>query len=308
MDSKKFFPLLTIVWLITVSAIGIAHGAWPDPFWADLPKLEYIYDSDDIIWFYSTLESLGFPPRYVVTYEKSTGSIEFHPVSTKKIPKDAPIDFHKSKQLPTYLEIEPHQVVFRGIEIAIPALTLAEAERLRDGSAYLQRNRRMHLDKFTLDNALQGSFIEVDGVYYFGMKGGIAEGVGHLGGLAVYHPPEMMFTVLRSRYLVDSAVTGITQMGDELVMSTVYQGEFVTVTGPGLYWENGGEHKVGLVLYNTSTGKWRHIPIDNLDIIIRKMSGIDAQLWMTTNLGISCYQLEADKMRNWCWELDLARK
>jgi len=166
----------------------------------------------------------------------------------------------------------------------------------------------MHLDKFTLVNALHGSFIEVDGVYYFGMKGGIAEGVGHLDGLAIYRPPEKTFTILRSRYLVDSAVTGIAQIGDELVMSTVYQGEYTGQIASGLFWENGAEHKVGLVLYNTDTEKWRHIPIDNLDIIIRRMSVIDGQLWMTTNLGISCYQPEENRIRNWCWELSLIEK
>ena len=88
--------------------------------------------------------------------------------------------------------------------------------------------------------------------------------------------------MLHSRHLVDSAVTGVTQIGDEFVMSIAYRGE--SVTRSGLYWENGREHGVGLVLYNMNTGKWWHIPIGNLGIIIREMSVIDGQLWMTTNL------------------------
>jgi hypothetical protein len=56
------------------------------------------------------------------------------------------------------------------------------------------------------------------------------------------------------------------------------------------------------------TGKWRNIPTGDLDIIIREMSIIDGSLWMTTNWGISCYDPDADKIRNWCWNLSLVEK
>ncbi len=306
MNSGKIFLLLTTAWFITICVVGVAQGAWPNPAWADLPELEYIHDSDDMIWFYSALEVGGFPPRYVVTYEKHTRNIRFHPISGKEIPEDAPIDFRKSKQLPSYLLIEPSNVTFKGARAVIPELTQEEAERLREWSAYLQRNRRLPLTKFTLSNALQGSFAEVDGTYYFGMKGGITEGVGHLGGLVVYRPLEQEIAVLRSKYLVDCSITGIVRVGDELAVSTLYQGE--GSIGSGSYWENGKSHNVGLVLYNMNTGKWRHVPTENLDIIIREMSVIDDSIWMTTNCGISHYQPDTGKMRNWCWFLSLEER
>lgn len=306
MNSRKTSLLLAIVWFITTGVIGVAHGGWPDPPWADLPRLEYIYDSDDIIWFYSTLEVGGFPPRYVVTYEKHTRNIRFHPISSKEIPKDAPIDFRKSELLPPNLSIEPRDITFKETSIAIPELTLEEAERLREWSAYLQQNRRLPLTKFALSNALQGSFAEVDGVYYFGMKGGITEGIGHLGGLVVYDPFKQKSVILRSKYLVDCSVTGIVRIGNELAVSTLYQGE--ATIGSGLYWGNGKSHKVGLVLYNINTGKWRHIPTENLDIIIREMSVIGGSIWMITNCGISHYQPDIDEMRDWCWSLSLVER
>jgi hypothetical protein len=307
MNIRKIFSLLIIVLLFTISVTGIAQGVWPvGPLWADLPELEYIYDSDDTIWFYSTLPDFGIVPRYIVTYDRSTKSMKFHPMASIRIPKDAPVDLSKSRQLPSYLHIEPYEITLRGVKIFIPNLTLGESERLREWSAYLQRNRRMALSKFTLSNALQGSFIEVNGVYYFGMKGGISEGIGHLGGLVVYRPQDEELSVLRSKYLVDCSATDIVRIGDELAIATVYRGEYFV--GSGLYWEDGEERKVGLVLYNLNMGKWRNIPMGDLDIIIREMSVIDDSLWMTTNWGISCYDPDTDEIKNWVWDLSLVEK
>lgn len=306
MDSKKAFLLLTIVCFIAINMNGKAYGGWPAPPWADLPKLEYIYDSGDVIWFYSPLEVGGFPPRYVVTYEKTTRNIQFHPINNKEIPKDAPIS--KLKYLPSYLSIKPNEINFKGTKIAIPELTMYETERLSKWSSILQRdiNTNRSLAEFTLSNELQGTFAEVNGIYYFGMKGGISEGFGHWGGLITYSPPEEKCVILRSKYLVDCSVTDIIKIGDELAMSTIYQGEYSL--DPGYYWEKDKSHKVGLVLYNISSEKWRNIPIENLDIIIREMSVIDDSIWMITNLGISHYQPDSDKIRNWCWYLSLIEK
>jgi hypothetical protein len=306
MNIGKIFILVITLCFFMGSVTGIAHGGWPDPSWADLPKLEYIHDSGDIIWFYSTLEVVGFPPRYIVTYGKSIKSMKFHPMGSIRIPKNAPVDYSKSRKLPTYLHIEPHEITLRGVKISIPNLTLEESERLREWSAYLQRNRHISVNEFTLSNAMQGSFIEVNGVYYFGMKGGIAEGVGHLGGLVVYRPQDEELSVLRSKYLVDCSVTDIVRIGDELAIATVYHGEYFI--GSGLYWEDGEEREVGLVLYNANTGKWRNIPMGDPDIIIREMSVIDDSLWMTTNWGISCYDPDTDEIRNWVWDLSLVEK
>lgn len=307
MNIGKTFCLMTIVFLFTIGVTGIAQGVWPvGPLWADLPELEYIYDSDDTIWFYSTLSGYGIVPRYIVTHGKSTKSMEFHPMGSIRIPENAPVDLSKSKQLLSYLHIEPHEITLKGVKVFIPDLTLEESERLRKWSAYLQRNRHMAVNEFTLSNAMQGSFIEVDGVYYFGMKGGISEGIGHLGGLVFYRPQDEELSVLRSKYLVDCSVTDIVRIGDELAMATVYQGEYFI--GSGLYWEDGEEREVGLVLYNLDTGKWRNIPMGDLDIIIREMSVIDDSLWVTTNWGISCYDPNADEIRNWIWDLSLVEK
>jgi hypothetical protein len=304
MNIRKTFSLLIIVFLFTISVTEIAQGVWPvGPLWADLPELEYIYDSGDTIWFYSTLPDFGIVPRYIVTYEKSTKSMRFHPMGSIRIPKDAPVDHSKSRQLPSYLHIEPHEITLKGVKIFIPNLTLEESERLREWSAYLQRNRHMAVNEFALSNALQRSFIEVNGVYYFGMKGGISEGIGHLGGLVVYRPQDEELSVLRSKYLVDCSATDIVRIGDELAIATLYRGEYFI--GSGLYWEDGEERKVGLVLHNANTGKWRNIPTGDLDIIIREMSVIDDSLWMTTNWGISCYDHDTEKIRNWCWNLSL---
>jgi len=307
MNVRKTSSLLIIVCFFMISVTGIARGAWPvGPLWADLPELKYIYDSDDTIWFYSTLPGYGIVPRYIVTYEKSTKSMKFHPMGSIRIPKNAPVDLSKSKQLPSYLHIEPHEIMLKGVKISIPNLTLEESELLSGWSAYLQRNRHMTVDEFTLSNAMQGSFIEVDGVYYFGMKGGISEGIGHLGGLVVYPSQDEELSVLRSKYLVDCSVTDIVRIGDELGIATLYRGEYFI--GSGLYWEDSEERKVGLVLYNVDTGKWRNIPTGDLDIVIREMSVIDGSLWMTTNWGISCYDPDTDKIRNWAWDLSLVEK
>ena len=56
MGNRKNLSILTILCFITICVIGKAYGGWSVPAWADLPKLEYIYDSGDIIWFYSPLE------------------------------------------------------------------------------------------------------------------------------------------------------------------------------------------------------------------------------------------------------------
>ena len=307
MGSRKNLSILTILCFITICVIGKAYGGWPATAWADLPKLEYIYDSGDIIWFYSPLEVGGFPPRYVVTYEKTTRNIEFHSISSKEVPKDAPINFQKSKQLPSYLSIEPNEITFKGTKFAIPELTTDEAERLSEWSDYIQRNLQFDPTiKFTLSNALQGSFLEVNGIYYFGMAGGIEEGIGNFGGLIVYRPPDKECFILRSKYLVGCSVTGIIQIGDELALSTLYHSE--EMIGTGQYWENDKSHKVGLVLYNIDTGKWRNIPIGDLDVIIHKMSLINDSIWMITNFGISCYQPDIDKMRNWFWSLSLVER
>ena len=138
------------------------------------------------------------------------------------------------------------------------------------------------------------------------MSGGIEEGFGHFGGLIVYRPPDKECVILRSKYLVSCSVTDIIQIGDELALSTFYQGEYSLDTGQ--YLENDKSHKVGLVLYNIDTGKWRNIPIGDLDVIIHKMSVIDNSIWMITNLGISCYQPDVDKMRNWFWSLSLVER
>jgi hypothetical protein len=169
-----------------------------------------------------------------------------------------------------------------------------ETERLSKWSSILQRDIRTNLSlaEFTLSNELQGSFAEVNGIYYFGMSGGIEEGIGHWGGLITYSPPEEKCVILRSKYLVDCSVTDIIKIGDELAMSTVCQGEYSL--GHSYYWEKDKSHKVGLVLYNIETGKWRNILIGDLDVIIHKMSVIDGSIWMITNFGISCYQPDVD--------------
>jgi len=189
--------------LILIIIVPSTYGAWPAEPWWGLPELEYIYNSGDTIWFYSAPEVSGFPPRYVVTYKKSTKNIRFYPVSSKAIPKDAPIDFHKSKQLPPYLSIKPSEITFKGTKIAIPKLTSEEIERLRKFSFHLRRMSEFNvpLSELTLSNELQGSLIETDGVYYFGMKGGISEGIGHIGGLVVYRPSEKKSVILRSNIL-----------------------------------------------------------------------------------------------------------
>jgi len=294
---------------IFITTVFLTYGAWPGPPWQDLPKLEYIYDSGDTIWFYSTLEIGGFPPRYVVTYEQSTKKMRFYSANSKAIPEDAPIDFHKSKELPSYLDINLSEITFNGNKISIPKLTLDEIERLSKWSVFLQRNRHLPLNRFTLGNAFQGSFAEIDGVYYFGMKGGISEGIGHIGGLVVYSPSENKISILRSKYLVDCSVTGILHVGDELAISTIYSG--VSKISSGLYWENGKSHKVGLVLYNTNTGNWRNLSTENSNIsgnIIREMKIVEDSIWMITNWGISCYQIKKGKILSWYWSLNLVEK
>jgi len=314
-----------IILVLILAAVNSTYGAWPAEPWWGLPELEYIYNSGDTIWLYSALEDIGFPPRYVVTYEKSTGNIEFYLANSKEIPKDAPIDFPKPRELSSYLSIKPYEisfegtkvsikkpseVTFKGTKIAIPKLTSEEIESLGKWSVYLQRNRHIPLSEITLSNELQGSLVETDGVYYFGMKGGISERIGHIGGLVVYRPSEKKSVILRSKYLVDCSVTGILRIDDELAISTVFKGETGN-SSSGLYWEDGKPRKVGLVLYNINTGKWRHLSTENANIsgdIIREMEVIDDSIWMITNWGISYYQPKTDKVRSWRWSLSLVEK
>jgi len=305
MVSRKPFLFLTVSFLAVICGIGSAYGGWPAPSWADLPKLDYIHDASDTIWFYSKLEVGGFPPRYVVTYEKAEKQMVFHPVSSRDIPKHAPLAFEKPQPSQSGPHIESEAVTLEGASVSLPELTPEEKERLGAWSTFVQANRRYPASTYDLSNAFEGSYLEVDGVYYFGMKGGISEGVGQFGGLAVYHTADGRLDVLRSKYLVGCSVTGITRLGDELALSTLHSGIGV---GPGYYWEDGEAHKVGLVLYNSNSGEWRHIPFGDLRVFIRESAVIDGWLWMTTNLGVSCYQPELDSSKHWKWELRLVEQ
>lgn len=299
-----------IIGLITVFTTPSAHGAWPAAPWQDLPKLEYVYNAADTIWFYSVLEVGGYPPRYVVTYDKHRENMTLHPVSSRPIPKDAPIEFRKSRAVPAYLNINSSEIVdtssaTQGISrITLPKLTLEEKKRLLKWSG----NDRL-LNHLTLNNAFQGSFKEVDGVHYLGMKGGFSEGIGWIGGLVVYRPSEKEITILRSKYLANCSVTGFSQIGDELAMSTVYYGE--GGIGGGGYYEQDKWHPVGLVMYNTRTEEWRNISTENSSLsgdIIFETKVVNDTIWLITNWGITSYQPKTGRLRSWTWSLGLSEK
>jgi len=296
---------IAVLFLVTTSSFGTVFGGWPEPPWRVLPKLEYIHETANTIWFYSKKdEGSGWPPQYVVTYSKPDKELKFQTVIDERVSKDGPISFEmKEESIPSYIQIEPEEIQIRGVNIPVPELILEEAVRLSEWSTYLHDDRYLRSGQLVIENAFEGSFIELQGVYYLGLKGGMIEGGGNLGGLAVYYPLENKLELVRGQYVISCSITDLKQIGDELAVSTVFMG--YTGAEQGRYRDEGAGHGTGLVLYNLSTGQWRNIPFSVPRTFIRKMAVIDGQVWMTTNLGISRYDPMSDEMKSWNWDLKL---
>jgi hypothetical protein len=301
--------ILTVLCFVAISIVGTVFGGWPEPAWRVLPKLEFIHDAASTIWFYSSKyddDRRGFSPLFVVTYSKFDKEVVFQPVIHEGIFKDGMVSFYnKVKPLPSYLHIEPEEIQLWGASIPVPEMAAEDLERMSEWSVYLHSNRHMEPSEFGISNAFSGSFIDIKGLYYFGLQGGMFEGNNHMGGLAVYYPSEEKIEVLRSKYLVGCSVIGIKQIGDELALSTADRSLGGIFQGWGRYWDEGEQHRTGLVLYDMNTKKWRNISFSVPSTFIREMAVIDGQVWMTTNLGISRYDRESDEMNSWNWDIKL---
>lgn len=226
--------------------------------------------------------------------------MKFHTVFDERISKDDPISFEmKEKPIPSRLHIEPEEIQLWGASIPVPEMTAGDFERLSDWTYVSGSDSHRKPSEWGFSNAFSEGFVEIEGLYYFGLQGGWFEAYRHMGGLVVCYPLEKKIEVLRSKYLVACSILDIKQIGKELALATA-DGALrgVLQTGSG-YWEEGEYQRTGLVIHNMDTKKWRKIPFSVPQTFIREMAVIDDQVWMTTNLGISRYDPESGEMSSW---------
>jgi hypothetical protein len=138
-----------------------------------------------------------------------------------------------------------------------------------------------------------GPFARVGDKLWFGLAGGFAAGEGQLGGLLAWDTAKKQFEVVRHKFIIDVAVTRLLALGDELWLGT---GRFAPTNLEGLR---------GMLLYRPARREWRQFAPDNSRIagdLVYDMAASGRQLWATTNLGISRYDLDRRLWSSWYWQ------
>jgi hypothetical protein len=137
-----------------------------------------------------------------------------------------------------------------------------------------------------------GPFARTKSKLWFGLAGGFASGDGQLGGLVAYDPEKQRFEVVRHKFIADAAVISLFARGEELWIGT---GRF----GPSAL-----EGMRGLILYRTDRNEWRQFSIANSRIsgdLIWDIALDEKHLWVTTDRGVSRYDLERRLWDSWYW-------
>ena len=140
-----------------------------------------------------------------------------------------------------------------------------------------------------------GPFVRVGDQLWFGLAGGFAGSEGQLGGLVVYDIRERSFRVVRHKFIADVAVTRLLAVGDELWIGT---GRFASSRLGGLR---------GLLLHRPKRREWRQFSPENSRIsgdLIDDALAEGRHLWVTTNQGISRYDLDHRLWSSWYWHRD----
>ena len=137
-----------------------------------------------------------------------------------------------------------------------------------------------------------GPFVNRGDELWFGLAGGFAGSEGQLGGLVAYDVKEKTFRVVRHKFIADVAVTRLLSVGDELWIGT---GRFAPSRLEGLR---------GMLLYRPKRNEWRQFAPENARIsgdLVYDATSAGRHLWVTTNQGISRYDLERRLWSSWYW-------
>jgi hypothetical protein len=137
-----------------------------------------------------------------------------------------------------------------------------------------------------------GPFVRLGNVLWFGLAGGFAGSEGQLGGLVAYDVAEKTFRVVRHKFIADVAVTRLLAVGDELWIGT---GRFAPSRLEGLR---------GMLLYRPKRSEWRQFAPENARIsgdLVYDATSSGRHVWVTTNQGISRYDLERRLWSSWYW-------
>jgi hypothetical protein len=137
-----------------------------------------------------------------------------------------------------------------------------------------------------------GPFVRTGDALWFGLAGGFAGNEGQLGGLIAYDLATRSFRVVRHKFIVDAAVTRLLAVGDELWIGT---GRFAPSRLEGLR---------GMLLHRPKRREWRQFAPENSRIsghLVYDAAVSGRHLWVTTNEGISRYDLERRLWSSWYW-------
>ena len=137
-----------------------------------------------------------------------------------------------------------------------------------------------------------GPFVRLGDTLWFGLAGGFTGGEGQLGGLVAYDTKRGAFSVVRHKFIVDVAVTRLLSVGDELWIGT------------GRYGPSRLEGVRGMLLYRPARREWRQFGLDNSRIsgdLVYDALTRGREVWVTTNQGISRYDLDKHLWSSWYW-------
>ena len=137
-----------------------------------------------------------------------------------------------------------------------------------------------------------GPCVRVGDTLWFGLAGGFSGNEGQFGGLVAYDIAQRSFRVVRHKFLVDAAVTRLLAVGDELWIGT---GRFGARRLEGLR---------GMLVHRPKRREWRQFSTENSRIsgdLVYDATPAGRRLWVTTDGGISRYDLDRRLWTSWYW-------
>jgi len=152
---------------------------------------------------------------------------------------------------------------------------------------------RVLLDRGQLKNE-PGPTAMLDGVRWFGLKGGFAGAVGQIGGLVGFDPAKGTFRVRRYFGVVEASVTRLCPWNGELWIGTARFGETAV------------EGISGLLLYRPAKDQWRQYSTRNSRIagdLIWDIAAAPDGLWIATDGGLSRYDFVKKNFSSYYWHV-----